>query len=47
MDEIVGYIRRQFVDGSVATAKSLVLDCAVVAQNRHCIIVLDKANYSE
>ena len=43
--EIIGYIRRQFVDGKVSTAKALVMDCVIVAQNRSCIMSLDKGSY--
>ena len=47
IDEIVFYIRDQFVDGRISTAKNLVMDCVIVTQNRHCIAQLDKASYSE
>ena len=47
VDEIVFYIRDQFVDGRMATAKALVMDCVVVAQNRSCIAHLDKVAYGE
>ena len=41
------YIRDQFVDGRIATAKALVMDCVVVTQHRNCIAQLDKAVYGE
>lgn len=47
VDEIIFYIRDQFVDGRTSTAKALVMDCVVVTQNRHCIAQLDKAVYGE
>lgn len=47
IDEIIFYIRDQFVDGRTSTAKALVTDCVVVTQNRHCIAQLDKAVYGE
>ena len=47
IDEIVSYIKVQFVDGKVSTAKALIMDCVVVTQNRHCIVLLDKGNYGE
>ena len=47
MNDIIGYIRTVFVEGRIATAKGLVMDCAVVAQHKNCIVLLDRANYSE
>ena len=47
IDEIVFYIRDQFVDGRISTAKNLVMDCVIVTQNRHCIALLDKVSYGE
>lgn len=35
------------MDGRISTAKALVMDCVIVAQNRHCIAQLDKAVYGE
>ena len=43
----MGYVREHFVEGRFTTAKALLLDCVVVAQNRNCIILLEKANYCE
>ena len=39
------YIRDQFVEGRFTTAKALIMDCVVVAQNRNCILLLERANY--
>ena len=47
IDEIMFYVRDQFVDGRISTAKALVMDCVIVTQNRHCIAQLDKAAYGE
>ena len=43
----MGYIKEQFVEGRFTSAKALIMDCVVVAQNRNCILLLEKANYSE
>lgn len=44
--EIVSYIRHQFVlSGKVSAAKGLVMDCVIVAQNRSCLVSLDKGSY--
>jgi hypothetical protein len=47
IDEILQYIRDQFVMGKVSSAKNLIYDCVVVTQNRHCITILDRAAYCE
>ena len=47
IDEIMVYVRDRFVDGRIATAKSLIVDCVVVAQNRNAIVQLDKAPYGK
>ena len=47
IDEIIFYIRDQFVDGKASTAKNLIMDSVIVTQNRHCIAMLDKASYGE
>ena len=47
IDEILEYIKEQFVNGKVSTAKKLVYDCVIVTQNRHCITILDKAAYGK
>ena len=47
IDGIVAYIRHNFVEGKVSTAKALILDCVCVAQNRNCIILLDKGSFCE
>ena len=41
------YIRQQFVERRFTAAKALVMDCVIVAQNRNCILLLEKANYGE
>ena len=33
------------MDGRISTARSLVMDCVIVTQNRNCIAQLDKASY--
>ena len=45
IDEIIFYIRDQFVDGRISTAKNLVMDCVIVTQNKHYIAALEKASY--
>ena len=47
IDDILQYIRDQFVTGKVSSAKNLIHDCVVVTQNRHCITILDRAAYGE
>ena len=47
IDEIIFYIRDQFVDGKASTAKNLIMDSVIVTQNRHCIAMLDKVSYGE
>ena len=47
IDGIVSYLRHNFVEGKASTAKALILDCVVVAQNRNCIILLDKGSFCE
>ena len=47
IDEILQYIRDQFVSGKVSSAKNMIYDCVVVTQNRHCITILDRAAYGE
>ena len=47
IDEILEYLRDQFVCGKVSSAKNLIYDCVVVTQNRHCITILDRAAYCE
>ena len=47
VNEILQYIRDQFVEGKVSTAKNLVCDCVTVTQNRHCITMMDRATYCE
>ena len=47
IDEILEYLRDQFVCGKVSSAKNLIYDCVVVTQNRHCITILDRATYCE
>ena len=44
---MVGYIREQFVERRFTAAKALIMDCVIVAQNRNCILLLEKANYGE
>ena len=46
-DDVIKYIKREFVNGSQSSAKSLVVDCVIVAQNKYLIGSLDKATYSE
>ncbi|XP_011406684.1 PREDICTED: uncharacterized protein LOC100634258 [Amphimedon queenslandica] len=47
VDEIISSITLSFVEGNATSAKTLITDCAVVAQNRHFIGILDKAPYSQ
>ncbi|CAI8017390.1 POC1 centriolar protein homolog A [Geodia barretti] len=47
IDEMVGYIREQFVERRFTAAKALIMDCVIVAQNRNCILLLEKANYAQ
>lgn len=47
VDEIISLITLSFVEGNATSAKTLITDCAVVAQNRHFIGILDKVSYGE
>ena len=45
--DIITVLRTHFIDGSASSARALVMDCVVLAQNRHHVSNIDKGSYSK
>lgn len=47
ISEIIMILRSHFVGGSASSARTLIMDCVVLVQNRHHVSGLDKGSYCE